>query len=156
MRFGSRIEGAAVGEGTTVGPCAHLRPGTVLGKNARVGNFVEVKNAVLADGAKASHLTYLGDCEVGEDANIGAGTITCNYDGYKKSRTEIGRGVFVGSNSCLVAPVKIGEGALIAAGSVITRDVPQDALALGRAEQSLKEGWAKRRRERLQGRSAGK
>jgi bifunctional UDP-N-acetylglucosamine pyrophosphorylase/glucosamine-1-phosphate N-acetyltransferase len=156
VRFGSRIEGAAVGEGTTVGPCAHLRPGTVLGKNARVGNFVEVKNAVLADGAKASHLTYLGDCEVGEDANIGAGTITCNYDGYKKSRTEIGRGVFVGSNSCLVAPVKIGEGALIAAGSVITRDVPQDALALGRAEQSLKEGWAKRRRERLQGRSAGK
>lgn len=149
VRLGSRIEGAKVGERTTVGPSAHLRPGTVLGKETRVGNFVEVKNAKLADGAKASHLTYLGDCEVGEDANIGAGTITCNYDGYKKSRTEIGRGVFVGSNSCLVAPLKIGAGALIAAGSVITRDVPEDALALGRAEQNLKPGWAKRRRETL-------
>jgi len=154
VRLGSRIEGAIIGEETTVGPCAHVRPGTVLGKHVRVGNFVEVKNAKLADGAKASHLTYLGDCSVGEDSNIGAGTITCNYDGYKKSQTNIGKGVFVGSNSCLVAPVTLGDGSLVAAGSVVTRDVPQDALALGRAEQVNKEGWAKKRRDTLEKRSA--
>ena len=150
VRLGSRVEGAIIGEETTVGPCAHVRPGTVLGKHVRIGNFVEVKNATLADGAKASHLTYLGDCEIGEDSNIGAGTITCNYDGYKKSRTTIGRGVFVGSNSCLVAPVKLGDGSLVAAGSVVTQDVPQDALALGRAAQVNKAEWAKRRRDALE------
>jgi bifunctional UDP-N-acetylglucosamine pyrophosphorylase/glucosamine-1-phosphate N-acetyltransferase len=152
VRLGCRIEGATIGEETTVGPCAHVRPGTVLGKHVRIGNFVEVKNATLSDGAKASHLTYLGDCTIGESSNIGAGTITCNYDGYKKSKTTIGRGVFVGSNSCLVAPVTLGDGALVAAGSVVTVDVPADALALGRAPQVNKEGWAKRRREALQGR----
>jgi bifunctional UDP-N-acetylglucosamine pyrophosphorylase/glucosamine-1-phosphate N-acetyltransferase len=115
-----------------------------------VGNFVETKNASLADGAKASHLTYLGDCTIGEESNIGAGTITCNYDGYKKSKTVVGRGVFIGSNSSLVAPVTIGDGALVAAGSVITKDVPADALALGRAEQTHKPGWAKARREALE------
>lgn len=150
VRLGSRVEGAVIGEETTVGPCAHVRPGTVLGKHVRIGNFVEVKNATLADGAKASHLTYLGDCEIGEDSNIGAGTITCNYDGYKKSHTSIGRGVFVGSNSCLVAPVRLGDGSLVAAGSVVTQDVPQDALALGRATQVNKTDWAKRRRDALE------
>ncbi|MFN4895128.1 MAG: bifunctional UDP-N-acetylglucosamine diphosphorylase/glucosamine-1-phosphate N-acetyltransferase GlmU [Pseudomonadota bacterium] len=149
IRLGSRVEGAVIGESATVGPCAHVRPGTTLGKHVRIGNFVEVKNAKLADGAKASHLTYLGDCSVGADSNIGAGTITCNYDGYKKSQTTIGSGVFVGSNSCLVAPVEIGDGSLVAAGSVVTQDVPKDALALGRAPQVNKEGWAKRRREAL-------
>lgn len=149
IRLGSRVEGATIGEETTVGPCAHVRPGTVIGKHVRIGNFVELKNAHLADGAKASHLTYLGDCSVGESANIGAGTIICNYDGYKKSKTTIGRDVFVGSNSCLVAPVKLGDGSLVAAGSVVTQDVPGDALALGRAPQVNKEGWARRRREAL-------
>lgn len=147
VRLGSRIEGAIIGEEATVGPCAHVRPGSVLGKHVRVGNFVEVKNATLADGAKASHLSYLGDCEVGTDSNIGAGTITCNYDGYKKSRTTIGRGVFVGSNTCLVAPVTLGDGSLVAAGSVITKDVPGDALAVGRAQQTIKPDWARRRRD---------
>lgn len=146
IRLGSRIEGAVIGEETTVGPCAHVRPGVVLGKHVRIGNFVEVKNATLADGAKASHLTYLGDCTIGTDTNIGAGTITCNYDGYKKSQTTIGSNVFVGSNSCLVAPVTLGDGSLIAAGSVVTRDVPEDSLAVGRAQQNNKDGWAKKRR----------
>jgi len=149
VRLGCRIEGAVIGESATVGPFAHLRPGTNVGSHCRVGNFVETKNASLATGAKASHLTYLGDCTIGEESNIGAGTITCNYDGYKKSKTVLGKGVFIGSNSCLVAPVTIGDGALIAAGSVITKDVPADALALGRAEQTHKTGWAKARREAL-------
>ncbi|MFO0415729.1 MAG: bifunctional UDP-N-acetylglucosamine diphosphorylase/glucosamine-1-phosphate N-acetyltransferase GlmU [Pseudomonadota bacterium] len=151
IKLGSRVEGATIGEDSSVGPFANIRPGTVLGSGCRIGNFVETKSATLADGAKASHLTYLGDCVVGKDTNIGAGTITCNYDGYKKSTTTIGSDVFVGSNSCLVAPVKIEDGALIAAGSVITSDVPKDALALGRATQSIKQGWAKRRREALSG-----
>jgi bifunctional UDP-N-acetylglucosamine pyrophosphorylase/glucosamine-1-phosphate N-acetyltransferase len=150
IRFGCRIEGATIGAEATVGPFAHVRPGTVLGKHVRIGNFVEVKNAHMADGAKASHLSYLGDCSVGEESNIGAGTITCNYDGYKKSETKIGRRVFVGSNSCLVAPVKLGDGALVAAGSVVTKDVPADALALGRATQINKDDWARRRREALE------
>jgi bifunctional UDP-N-acetylglucosamine pyrophosphorylase/glucosamine-1-phosphate N-acetyltransferase len=150
VRLGCRIEGSVIGERTTIGPFAHLRPGTNVGSHCRVGNFVETKNASLADGAKASHLTYLGDCTIGEESNIGAGTITCNYDGYKKSKTVVGRGVFIGSNSSLVAPVTIGDGALVAAGSVITKDVPADALALGRAEQTHKPGWAKARREALE------
>jgi bifunctional UDP-N-acetylglucosamine pyrophosphorylase/glucosamine-1-phosphate N-acetyltransferase len=150
VRLGCRVEGSIIGEDTSVGPFAHLRPGTNLGADCRVGNFVETKNAHLADGAKASHLTYLGDCSVGKDSNIGAGTITCNYDGYKKSKTTIGQGVFIGSNSCLVAPLTIGDGALVGAGSVITKDVPADALALGRAEQTEKLGWAKARRDLLE------
>ena len=150
IKLSSRVEGAAIGEDASVGPFANIRPGTSLGAHTRIGNFVEVKNATLRDGAKASHLTYLGDCTVGEESNIGAGTITCNYDGYRKSTTTIGKGVFIGSNSCLVAPVQVGDGALIAAGSVITRDVPADALALGRARQELKSGWAASRRATLE------
>jgi bifunctional UDP-N-acetylglucosamine pyrophosphorylase/glucosamine-1-phosphate N-acetyltransferase len=124
-----------------------VRQGSVFSDNVRIGNFVETKNAVLSEGAKASHLSYLGDCKVGAETNIGAGTITCNYDGYKKSHTEIGSGVFVGSDSCLVAPLTIGDGALIAAGSVVTHDVPKDALAVSRAKQSVKAEWARKRRE---------
>jgi bifunctional UDP-N-acetylglucosamine pyrophosphorylase/glucosamine-1-phosphate N-acetyltransferase len=134
--------GASIGEGAEIGPYARLRPGTVLGKNVHVGNFVEVKSAVLEDGAKANHLTYLGDARVGAAANIGAGTITCNYDGFNKHRTDIGAGAFIGSNTALVAPVKVGDGAIIGAGSVITRDVPADALALTRAPHDERPGWA--------------
>jgi bifunctional UDP-N-acetylglucosamine pyrophosphorylase / glucosamine-1-phosphate N-acetyltransferase len=141
------LAGAHVGKGASVGPFARLRPGTTLGAGARIGNFVEVKEAMIAAGAKANHLTYLGDASVGEDANIGAGTITCNYDGVAKHRTEIGKGAFIGSNSSLVAPVKIGEGAYIGSGSVITGDVPADALALGRGRQVVKEGRAARLRQ---------
>jgi bifunctional UDP-N-acetylglucosamine pyrophosphorylase/glucosamine-1-phosphate N-acetyltransferase len=142
----SHIAGAHIGKGVSVGPFARLRPGTRLGEGARVGNFVEVKETVVEAGAKANHLTYLGDTSVGANANIGAGTITCNYDGSAKHRTEIGRNAFIGSNSALVAPVKIGEGAYIGSGSVITQDVPADALALGRGRQVVKQGWAARLR----------
>ncbi len=142
----SHLAGAHVGKGTSVGPFARLRPGTRLETGVRVGNFVEVKEAVLGAGAKANHLAYIGDASVGEGANVGAGTITCNYDGAAKHRTEIGREAFIGSNSALVAPVKIGAGAYVGAGSVITRDVPPDALALGRGQQVVKEGWATRLR----------
>jgi bifunctional UDP-N-acetylglucosamine pyrophosphorylase/glucosamine-1-phosphate N-acetyltransferase len=142
----SYLEHAHVGKAASVGPFARLRPGTQLGENVRIGNFVEVKASRIEAGTKANHLAYIGDSIVGERANIGAGTITCNYDGGAKHRTEIGNRVFVGSNTALVAPVKVGEGAYISAGSVITRDVPPDALALGRARQVNKEGWAKRLR----------
>ena len=142
----SHLAGAHVGKGALVGPFARLRPGTRLGEGARIGNFVEVKEAVIEAGAKANHLTYIGDARVGANANVGAGTITCNYDGAAKHRTEIGKGAFIGSNSALVAPVKIGDGAYIGSGSVITGDVPADALALGRARQVVKEGWASRLR----------
>jgi bifunctional UDP-N-acetylglucosamine pyrophosphorylase/glucosamine-1-phosphate N-acetyltransferase len=142
----SHLAGAHVGKGASVGPFARLRPGTRLGEGARIGNFVEVKEAVIEAGAKANHLTYIGDARVGADANVGAGTITCNYDGAAKHRTEIGKGAFIGSNSALVAPVKIGDGAYIGSGSVITDDVPADALALGRGRQVVKEGWATRLR----------
>ncbi len=154
IKLGTRIESARIGDDAGVGPFAHLRPGTVLGADVKIGNFVETKNAVLSDGAKASHLTYLGDCSVGKETNIGAGTITCNYDGYKKSRTTIGDSVFVGSNSCLVAPVTIGDNALVAAGSVITRDVPAEALGMSRAKQENKDGWAGRRRKVLKERES--
>lgn len=143
----SHVVGASIGANASVGPYARLRPGTSLGEGARIGNFVETKAATIEAGAKANHLTYIGDSHVGAGANIGAGTITCNYDGFDKHRTEIGAGAFVGSNSSLVAPVKIGSGAYIGSGSVITRDVPDDALALERSEQSLREGWAKRYRD---------
>ena len=152
----SHIEGADVGDGAEVGPYARLRPGTVLGARSKVGNFVEMKKAVLGAGAKANHLTYLGDADVGAGANIGAGTITCNYDGFLKYRTVIGAGAFVGSNSALVAPVTIGDGAIVAAGSVVTQDVPADALALVRPAQVAKPGWAKRFREAMAAKKAAK
>ena len=142
----SHLEGAHVGKGASVGPFARLRPGTRLGEKARVGNFVEVKAATIESGAKANHLAYIGDARVGEGANIGAGTITCNYDGVAKHHTDIGKEAFIGSNSALVAPVKVGDGAYVGSGSVITRDVPQDSLAFGRARQIIKEGWATRLR----------
>jgi bifunctional UDP-N-acetylglucosamine pyrophosphorylase/glucosamine-1-phosphate N-acetyltransferase len=138
------LEGARLDQGTSVGPFARLRPGAVLEEGARVGNFVEVKNAVLGPGAKANHLAYLGDATVGAHANIGAGTITCNYDGYFKHRTEIGARAFIGSNSALIAPVKIGADAIVAAGSAVSRDVGDGELRMVRAEQLIKPGWADR------------
>ena len=138
------IEGAIVGAGCEVGPFARLRPGTILGEKAKIGNFVETKKAVLGRGAKANHLTYLGDVTVGAGANIGAGTITCNYDGYFKYKTEIGENAFIGSNSALIAPVRIGRDAIVAAGSAVTLDVADGELRLVRAEQLVKPGWADR------------
>jgi bifunctional UDP-N-acetylglucosamine pyrophosphorylase/glucosamine-1-phosphate N-acetyltransferase len=138
------LEGATVGEGVSVGPFARLRPGTRLGKGAKVGNFVEMKNAELGEGAKANHLTYLGDATVGAGANIGAGTITCNYDGYFKHKTVIGERAFIGSNSALIAPVSIGADAIVAAGSAVSRDVGPGELRMVRAEQLVKPGWADR------------
>lgn len=143
----SHLEGAEVGPQASVGPYGRLRPGAKLGRKARIGNFVEIKAADLGDGVKVNHLTYVGDATIGADSNIGAGTITCNYDGFFKHRTTIGAGAFVGSNSALVAPVTIGDGAYIGSGSVITRDVPADALAIGRGQQIEREGWARTYRE---------
>jgi bifunctional UDP-N-acetylglucosamine pyrophosphorylase/glucosamine-1-phosphate N-acetyltransferase len=154
------LEGVSVGESASVGPFARLRPGAVLEKGSFVGNFVEVKNATLGAGAKASHLSYIGDADVGAKANIGAGTITCNYDGFLKYRTTIGSGAFIGSNSALVAPVTIGDGAIVAAGSVITVDVASDSLALGRGRQAEKTGWAQafrvEQREKKERQKSGK
>lgn len=147
IRSFSHLEGAHVGKGARIGPFARLRPGAVLGTDVHIGNFVEVKAATIEDGAKANHLTYIGDARVGAGSNIGAGTITCNYDGVAKHRTDIGKGAFIGSNSSLVAPVKIGDGAYVGSGSVVTQDVPADSLGIGRAKQTVKEGWAKRLRE---------
>ena len=147
IRAFSHVEGAHVGKGARVGPFARLRPGANLGADVHIGNFVEVKEAEIEDGAKANHLAYIGDARVGAGANVGAGTITCNYDGIAKHRTDIGKGAFIGSNSALVAPVKIGDGAYVGSGSVITKEVPADALAIGRGEQTVKEGWAKRLRD---------
>ena len=146
IRSFSHLVGAHVGKGASVGPFARLRPGTRLGEGARIGNFVEVKEAVVEAGAKANHLSYIGDALVGANANVGAGTITCNYDGSEKHRTTIGKEAFIGSNTALVAPVEIGEGAYIGSGSVITENVPPGALALGRNRQTIKEGWASRLR----------
>jgi bifunctional UDP-N-acetylglucosamine pyrophosphorylase/glucosamine-1-phosphate N-acetyltransferase len=142
------IEGARVAEGAIIGPFARLRPGAEVGADAHVGNFVEIKKARLGQGAKANHLTYIGDAEVGAKTNIGAGTITCNYDGFGKYPTKIGAGAFIGSNTALVAPVTVGDGAIIGAGSVVTGDVPADALAVSRARQQNYEGWAARFREK--------
>ncbi|WP_282046785.1 bifunctional UDP-N-acetylglucosamine diphosphorylase/glucosamine-1-phosphate N-acetyltransferase GlmU [Roseibium album] len=150
IRAFSHLEGADVGSGSVVGPYARLRPGAVLGAKTKVGNFVEVKNATFGEGAKANHLSYIGDATIGSGSNIGAGTITCNYDGYLKHRTEIGEGCFVGSNSTLVAPVQLNAGAFVSAGSVITDDVPGDAMAFGRSRQIVKEGKAAQLRSRLQ------
>jgi bifunctional UDP-N-acetylglucosamine pyrophosphorylase/glucosamine-1-phosphate N-acetyltransferase len=145
----SHIEGATIGAKASIGPFARIRPGTSLGDRSKVGNFVELKKAHIGDGAKVNHLSYVGDADVGPRANIGAGTITCNYDGFGKYRTVIGEAAFIGSNTALVAPVTIGDGAIIGAGSVITQDVEADALAVERAEQKGIAGWAKRFRERM-------
>ena len=152
IRAFSHIEGATIGARAEVGPYARLRPGAVLGARSKVGNFVEVKKAVLGEGAKANHLSYLGDAEIGAGANVGAGTITCNYDGFFKYRTSIGAGAFIGSNTALVAPVSIGAGAIVGAGSVVTQDVEADALALVRPAQTARAGWAKRFREAMSAR----
>ncbi len=142
VRAFSHLEGATVQSGATIGPYARLRPGARIGEGARVGNFVEIKNADLEAGAKASHLSYIGDARVGAGANIGAGTITCNYDGFDKFETDIGTGAFIGSNTALVAPVTVGAGAIVAAGSTVSKDVEADALVIERAEQVTKSGWA--------------
>jgi bifunctional UDP-N-acetylglucosamine pyrophosphorylase/glucosamine-1-phosphate N-acetyltransferase len=147
IKPGTMMEDSRVHADAVIGPYTHMRPGTEVGEGAHVGNFVETKKVKLGKGSKANHLTYLGDAEIGEGVNIGAGTITCNYDGVNKHQTVIEDGVFVGSDSTLVAPVKIGRGAYIAAASCITEDVPADALALGRARQSVKAGWARTKRE---------
>lgn len=133
----SVCSGAQIGDGASVGPLAHLRPGAVLESDVKVGNFVEIKKSVLHEGAKASHLSYIGDADIGAGANIGAGTITCNYNGYAKARTVVGENAFVGTNTSLVAPVRVGDGAIVGAGSVITRDVPDNALAVERSEQRV-------------------
>jgi bifunctional UDP-N-acetylglucosamine pyrophosphorylase/glucosamine-1-phosphate N-acetyltransferase len=147
VRPGTIMEDSRIGAGAVLGPYAHLRAGSDVGEGAHVGNFVETKKIKLGKGSKANHLSYLGDAEIGEGVNIGAGSITCNYDGVNKHETIIEDGVFIGSDSTLVAPVKIGRGAYVAAASCITEDVPADALALGRARQSVKEGWARAKRE---------
>lgn len=139
---------STVEDGARIGPFAHLRPGSEIGQHAHVGNFVETKKAKLGKGAKANHLTYLGDAEIGAGTNIGAGVITCNYDGVNKHQTRIGQGAFVGSDSTLVAPIAVGDGAYIGAGSCITRDVPSGALAVGRSRQITKDGWVAARREK--------
>jgi bifunctional UDP-N-acetylglucosamine pyrophosphorylase/glucosamine-1-phosphate N-acetyltransferase len=147
------LSDSMVASGAKIGPFSHLRPGSEIGEDAHVGNFVETKNARLGKGVKASHLTYLGDADIGEATNVGAGVITCNYDGVHKHPTRIGKGVFVGSDSTLVAPVSVEDGAYIGAASCITRDVPQGALAVGRARQITKEGWATARRARQKAKS---
>lgn len=148
LKFSVKIDSAVLENNTSAGPFAHIRPETRLEENSRIGNFVETKKVVLGRGAKANHLTYLGDCTVGADTNIGAGTITCNYDGFVKSKTEIGSNVFIGSNTALVAPVVIEDGASVGAGSVITKKVEKDSLAFTRSPQISKAGWAKNKREK--------
>lgn len=148
IRAHSVLDGAKVGDKTTIGPSAHLRPGSVIGAKCRIGNFVETKKVVIGDGTKASHLTYLGDAEIGANVNIGCGTITCNYDGVKKHKTIIEDDVFVGSDTQFVAPVRVGKGAYIGSGSTITKDVPKGALSVARARQKDFPGWAERRRKK--------
>ncbi len=142
------IEKSKIGDRASIGPFAHLRPHTELGRDVKIGNFVEIKKSVIKDGAKANHLTYLGDSHVGRNVNIGAGTITCNYDGFKKHRTAIGDNVFVGSDVQFIAPVKIGKGAIVAAGTTVTEDVPADSLVISRTKQISKKGWARKKRQR--------
>jgi bifunctional UDP-N-acetylglucosamine pyrophosphorylase/glucosamine-1-phosphate N-acetyltransferase len=146
VRPGCVLENARVASGALLGPYSHLRPGSDIGEGAHVGNFVETKKVKLGRGSKANHLTYLGDAEIGAGVNVGAGTITCNYDGVHKHMTVIEDGVFVGSDSTLVAPLKLGKGSYVAAGSCITDDVPEESLALGRSRQIVKEQWAKKKR----------
>jgi bifunctional UDP-N-acetylglucosamine pyrophosphorylase/glucosamine-1-phosphate N-acetyltransferase len=152
----SHLEGAVVGAHASIGPYARLRPGSVIGDKAKLGNFVEIKASILGVGAKVNHLSYIGDATVGAGANVGAGTITCNYDGFFKYRTEIGAGAFIGSNSALVAPVNVGENAIVGAGSVVTRDVAADALVLVRPPQEEKRGWAAAFRERMAAKKAAR
>ena len=156
IRAFSHLEGASVAAGAIVGPYSRLRPGTVVDEDVHIGNFVELKNTHIEKGAKASHLTYLGDARVGAGANIGCGTITCNYDGFLKHKTDIGAGAFIGSDTALVAPVKVGDGAITGAGSVITRDVPANALAVTRADQKVLEDWATKFRARKKAAKAAK
>jgi bifunctional UDP-N-acetylglucosamine pyrophosphorylase/glucosamine-1-phosphate N-acetyltransferase len=146
FRDHSVVQDSRLGDDAAVGPFAHLRPGSILEADVRVGNFVEVKKSRLGKGTKASHLSYLGDADIGEGCNIGAGTITCNYDGVRKNPTRLGRGVFVGSDTQLVAPVAVGDGAYVAAGATVTKDVPPGALAISRCEQKNIEGWVARKR----------
>jgi len=141
-------ENSHIMEGSTIGPFAHLRPETIIGKNCKIGNFVEVKKSTIGDGTKASHLSYLGDAQIGRNVNIGAGTITCNYDGKKKHKTIIEDNVFIGSDTQLVAPVKINKDAYVGAGSTITKEVPEGSLAISRTPQKNIEGWTKKRREK--------
>ncbi len=152
----SHVEGATVDTGAVIGPYARLRPGARIGADAKVGNFVEIKTATVDRGAKVNHLTYVGDAHIGAGANIGAGTITCNYDGFLKYKTEIGAGAFIGSNSALVAPVRIGAGAIVGAGSVITKDVEADALAVARGKQQSQAGWAAKFKAKMAARKAAK
>jgi len=156
VRNGCIIDQAVIASGAELGPYSHLRPGSEIGERAHVGNFVETKKTRLGRGSKANHLTYLGDSEIGPGVNVGAGTITCNYDGTSKHMTVIEEGAFIGSDSTLVAPLRVGKGAYVAAGSTITEDVPPDALALGRSRQITKEAWARRRRDELTKSKAGK
>jgi bifunctional UDP-N-acetylglucosamine pyrophosphorylase/glucosamine-1-phosphate N-acetyltransferase len=149
IRSFCHFEQAIIRRGAIVGPYSRLRPGADIGPDAHIGNFVEVKAATVEAGAKANHLSYIGNARVGERANVGAGTITCNYDGAGKYHTDIGKGAFIGSNSSLVAPVKIGDGAYVGSGSVITKEVPAEGLAVARGRQLIKEGWVKRWRERV-------
>ncbi|HEX4029170.1 MAG TPA: bifunctional UDP-N-acetylglucosamine diphosphorylase/glucosamine-1-phosphate N-acetyltransferase GlmU [Terracidiphilus sp.] len=153
---GCMLESSSVGDGARIGPFAHLRPGSEIGEKAHVGNFVETKKARLGKGAKANHLTYLGDADIGEGTNVGAGVITCNYDGVNKHMTHIGKNVFVGSDSTLVAPITLQDGSYIGAGSCITKDVPAGALAVGRSRQITKEGWAAERRAKREASDGGK
>lgn len=148
IKWGCNVEGASIGENCSIGPMAHLRAESIIGNSCRVGNFVETKKTIFEDGAKAAHLSYLGDAEVGANANIGCGTITCNYDGRNKNKTVIGAGAFIGSDSQLIAPIRIGAGAYIASGTTVTKDVPDDALALARADFVIKEGYGKRLRKK--------
>jgi bifunctional UDP-N-acetylglucosamine pyrophosphorylase/glucosamine-1-phosphate N-acetyltransferase len=148
VKTGTVAEDAIVEDEAAIGPYAHLRPGTQLGRRVKVGNFVETKKAVFGEGAKASHLSYIGDAEVGADVNIGAGTITCNYDGVRKHKTILEDGVFIGSDTQLVAPVRVGRGAYVGAGSTITKDVPPDALALSRTPQRIVEGWVTKKKKK--------
>jgi bifunctional UDP-N-acetylglucosamine pyrophosphorylase / glucosamine-1-phosphate N-acetyltransferase len=152
----SHLADCSIDHGAEIGPFARVRPGSRIGSGAKIGNFVETKNAVIEPGAKVNHLSYVGDASVGAEANLGAGTITCNYDGFSKHRTEIGAGAFIGSNSALVAPVRIGTGALVGAGSVITADVPDDALAVTRPQQIVRAGHAATLRKRLAARKGSK
>ena len=154
IRAFSHLEGCHVSQGAVVGPYARLRPGAELAENTRIGNFVEIKNAEIAEGAKVNHLSYIGDASVGAGTNIGAGTITCNYDGVMKHRTTIGENVFVGSNTMLVAPVAVGDGAMTATGTIVTRDVEPDALAVGRAKQENKQGYARKLFDMLKAKKA--
>jgi bifunctional UDP-N-acetylglucosamine pyrophosphorylase/glucosamine-1-phosphate N-acetyltransferase len=148
------LEDSTVADRAEIGPFAHFRPGCVIGESAHVGNFVECKKTVMGKGAKANHLSYLGDADIGEGSNIGAGTITCNYDGVHKHPTRIGKGVFIGSDTSLVAPITVGDGAYIGAGSCITKDVPADALAVARGRQFTKEGWAAAKRVKRDSKSS--